>query len=417
MKNRIIFIVSGYYLNGGTTFLCRLIKSLSESGYECGILFLQNKGNDKLLEEIEKYCEVRFLIKSKFISELYRVLIYCRINKKMYKWVNSYQHVHVMGLFSLAFYLCLKIKQRPLTVGVYQQNEYFNSGGRVYYFQQVIKEKLISLKGGNWVFFNEVNRSFFCDELKIKDIENAKVLPIGIVTREKRSIDQVVEKKIVSINNLVPFKTYVELVIRSVAKMKKSGIIVHYDIYGAGSEKKRLEKLSEELKIQNQIFFKGSIEYSHFEQILSKAKVFVGSGTALLESAMLGVPSVIGIENNINNETYGCLKVVVGFSYNEDEIGLKKEDITELLIRICSLDVKDEEYRSISNAERNKAKEFSIDKTAEGFKDLVDAELISENLCIGWLDRFLSVFSILGAFLWHVLKIDKSVRERKAYSK
>ena len=59
--------------------------------------------------------------------------------------------------------------------------------------------------------------------------------------------------------------------------------------------------------------------------------VFVGSGTSIIESSALGIPSIIGIESNNDGETYGFFSNLRGYSYNEDNLDIEKKTYYEIL--------------------------------------------------------------------------------------
>ncbi|MCG8432897.1 MAG: hypothetical protein MJA83_02570, partial [Gammaproteobacteria bacterium] len=240
MAKRILFIVSGYYLNGGSTFLCRLTKSLSNKGISTGILFLQDKGDTTLLETLNKFNDIKFLNCSRsFLNKIYYLTIFKKQPEKLFDWINGFQHVHVMGLFPLMFILSIGNFRIPYSIGVYQQNEYFGPNKGKYLFQRIVEKKLKEVDPTSWVFFNEANRKMFRERLAIKKIDNSQVMPIGIEEKKERNYEAN-ENLIISVGNLMPFKTYFKAVINVLADLKKMEMDAKYEIYGSGPMKREL---------------------------------------------------------------------------------------------------------------------------------------------------------------------------------
>ncbi|NVK74116.1 MAG: glycosyltransferase [Oceanospirillaceae bacterium] len=414
MNKKILFIVSGYYLNGGTTFLVRLIRELSKSGVLVEVLFLEDKGDKFLRENLSQFCRLHFLMKSNMFSFLYRLIVFKRRSLKESKWLSSFDHVHVMGTFPLAYVLSSRESPRGLSVGVYQQNEYFNSNKPKYLFQKLILDKLLLLRSSNWLFFNECNRSYFSEFFNNPSLLDASVIPIGIANKSRRSEDDICKNLIVSVGNLMSFKTYYLEVIKVVEKLAKKGIDLKYVIYGSGPDESELSAEIKKRRLDEKVILKGRIDYTLFDEYVSKAKVFVGSGTSLLESAILGVPSIVGVENSTDGKTYGFLHKIKGYSYNENNLDLEKYFLEDLIFHVLDIDINSDCYQELCRKDRAKAKEFEISNTANLFKEFIDKSSGKDEILFQSMELIKATISVFIASLAYLLKLDKSVKERKS---
>jgi 1,2-diacylglycerol 3-alpha-glucosyltransferase len=219
------------------------------------------------------------------------------------------------------------------------------------------------------VFFNEISRNNYA-EFFSKDFSVSSIVPIGIdLPSSEKNAFNCESFRIVSIGSLVDFKTYNEHIIRSLPSLIKSVPYLHYDIYGTGPQENFLKDLATKLGVEGVVRFHGEIEYSRLPNALDNSALFVGSGTALIEAAAMGVPALIGIESIKTSDTYGFISDIDGFSYNENVPYIKKQPIVPLLLDFFgNANVRSE----LSILCRNKANDFSVEKTVQGFLRLVD---------------------------------------------
>lgn len=369
MKNRILFVVTGYYFNGGTTFLIRLLKKLSEQKIELGVLFLKKEGDEQLLEKITQVADVNYLLVTKNEKKLFplSILYNKRINLK--EWFQSYSHVHVMGFFSYLKAIDL-LSSQTLSIGVYQQDEYISKKFDKTYVQKTL-HKFVKLKNISFVFFNEDNVARYSRIFSLKS-DSYVLTPIGV--EDVTDCRSAPNNRIVSVGNFMSFKTYFANTIKAIAELKSIGLIYQYDIFGEGPNKRALKSLVDDLKVGDLVKFKGILPYTELYKTLASYKALVGSGTVVVEASMLGVPSIIGIENEKESLTYGLLTDFEGLSYNEKGLCYELFPLKDTIKKIMSLDINGDEYRNYQYFAKKRAKDFSIEVTANVFSELLKVE-------------------------------------------
>ncbi|RJR28273.1 glycosyltransferase family 1 protein [candidate division WWE3 bacterium] len=125
-------------------------------------------------------------------------------------------------------------------------------------------------------------------------------IPLGIEFDKVQSVEPDKETSdIIYVGRLLKHKN-VDLLIKSVAEIVKSKPDIRCTIIGEGPEQESLEKLVEEMKLENNIFLKGRIE-SHDKvfALMKASKVFVslsereGFGVTVLEAQACGIPVVL----------------------------------------------------------------------------------------------------------------------------
>ena len=116
-------------------------------------------------------------------------------------------------------------------------------------------------------------------------------LPINILESTWQSSNKA-NVRVVSVGRLVDFKSYNLGVARIVSDCLNRGIQVTWDIYGDGPLRSLIEAEIETLGVAGNVRLMGVLEYSSFPEIVVNYDLFVGMGTAALEAAMLGVPTI-----------------------------------------------------------------------------------------------------------------------------
>ncbi|MBJ6989014.1 glycosyltransferase family 4 protein [Devosia sp. MC521] len=366
-------------MNGGTTFLTRICRRMHTLGKRPAVLVMFDDMDQELHEELKKHATVFYLWK--YVPSFGKVLPSRLQTFGPIKWrklladLDQYsEHVHVMGVFGLMFAYRLfgKVVRTPtLSVGVYHQNEFlYDSKGRL--FPREAQRIFRDVPSRNIVFFNESTKENY-ERFFSKDYSEAAVVPIGIDIQNHTPSARRKPFRIVSVGNLVDFKTYNEHVIRIVASLRVQFPDISYHIYGTGQTHDRLESLIRELDVSKQVQIKGLIPYAEFNDVVGEASVFVGSGTALLEAASLGIPALIGIESIAQPQTYGFLCDVPGLSYNE-----YIDEYNKLEMQMCIAQVLSDFNlaNEIGNKCKAKAKRFSIDETVSGIMRLSGRDFI-----------------------------------------
>ena len=322
--------------------------------------------------------------------------------------------VHVMGIFGLLFACRLSHRLAGVraTIGVYHQNEYLFDAQDTY-FVRAFRHYFSAIPASQFLFFNQANVTNYSRFFET-DFSTGTIAPIGIEISEElpQGLPAQVRGKLVSVGNLVNFKTYNGHIIRIVAALVDRYPELHYDIYGSGSEENDLKALAESLGIKNRIHFFGPMMYSDFGKNVGQAALFIGSGTAVLEAAALRIPAMIGIESIKQAETYGFLSDIDGYSYNEYLSDVPRFSMQNLIERVLSDQVYAEE---IASACREKAKEFSIESTINSITTLSDCAQ-TEMLGLNNIECMRLCCSFVGVALLDALHLSSTFRNRRDQS-
>lgn len=406
-----IIIANSLFFNGGTTFILRLSKALEKQNKNIGVLVLHNKIDSHLELEIKKYANIYYLKDFIYpkLSFAWRSPLGCFFPlkyNKLFKLIDKYSgELHIMGMLGLFFSLRVAVKKKiKISIGVYHQYEYMFISRSFFskYLQNIIS--IIDCK--SFVFFNEANISSYSIFFK-KKFKTSSLLPIGIEMPERSNIEGNFDSaRIVSIGNLYDFKTYNLHIINIIEELLPYNANITYEIYGRGPLEDKVKQLIIAKGYEDRVFLKGSIPYEQFQNILKGSFLFVGSGTALLEAAAIGIPSLTGIESTDTPITFGFLNDINGFSYNEindfQETFLMTDKIKQILVN-------KNEWKKSAMACQLKSKDFSISITATGLLTIYN-KLSYVNLKYFPFARIFSSFLLIGIF--DKLKIDKSFSGR-----
>jgi glycosyltransferase involved in cell wall biosynthesis len=412
-----IFLAGSLDMNGGSTFLLRFAREMFASNKKIDIVVLNSVVDEKIKIELEQFSNVinlNTLVDYRFAwCGTNQAAIFYPFNRTKIEQLleDNNRAVHAMGVFGLvyAYRLARQFGHIKISAGVYQQNEFLCKSSL--FFVRHANKMFASLPAENIVFFNEYNQETYSQFFK-KNYSNSALLPIGVSLPKiefgnTRKFDY---GRLVSVGNLVDFKTYNEHVIRVVALLSAEYPSLRYDIYGEGDQQDFLDQLIKEHGLDSVVSIHKRIPYSDFKSTVEHAMGFIGSGTAILEAAALQVPSITGIESIKTPETYGFLSDVKGYSYNEFIVGMKLISIRDVVLRLLNSDPK--EIQHIGEECATKAAEFSIEKTVQGFSNLQDrAKFVTVKLSL--MFRICFHFSFLLLVILDVLNIDRKFRMRR----
>lgn len=407
--------------NGGTTFILRFCKESLRRGKKVGVLCMT--GNEKsplpLHHEISKYANIYYIndnTKSLLTTLLCKTPLvgflpvdFDKIDKIVQKHGNN---VHVMGTLGLLFiarYIGKTKNTIKLSIGVYHQNEFMYKSGRL--FARHAFNLFQSIGDDGIIFFNEANMRSYSKFYNV-DYSKSSIAPIGIELPMNNigMFGGYNYNRIVSVGNLVNFKTYNAHIIKLLPSLLELNPSLRYEIYGDGPYKQQLMRLAKDVGVKDKVIFNGAIEYSKFSTVVNKSVLFVGSGTALIEAAALGVPSMIGIESSKEPITYGFLNEIIGYSYNEYS---SDRCIYNMHDRIVSLITDIEYWERTSIACRNKAREFSINTTVDIFEENFSKPSSLKLNVINKHSNNRLLLSFLFCVFLHLIKIDASFSNRR----
>lgn len=112
--------------------------------------------------------------------------------------------------------------------------------------------------------------------------------------------------RIISIGRLVDFKAYNLEAPKLVRELRERGLHVTWDIFGSGPLHEEVIAEIRRNGVEGLVRLRGELSYQDFSQVVVRYDIFVGMGTAALEAAMLGVPTICCTESQ-RERCYGYL--------------------------------------------------------------------------------------------------------------
>lgn len=382
---KILFVYTSLPKGGIETFFVRIVKQLFEEGYEIRFLFFGNVFDKELITELEKFAKIfkinnYLLIPSilKNKTPLLKLLMPVKRQKVQNEILEGVTHIHAPDFNSILYVnKILNFKEKiNISTGVYHINEYNFTNSNKWYFKKTVDKFINYLPYQNILFFNEICKDFYYDKFNHK-FENSLVTPIGIeLPLTESSVLAKQNNEIVSIGRLTQWKKYNLHMIEVVKSLKDKNIIVHYDSYGDGPQLEVLNKKVKEYHLQDLVKFHGNIPYSKFKHIISNKLMFIGAGTALIEASSLGIPSLIGIENESEPVSYGFLHNTNTYSYQEKQLNFPRKKIEDFILYLIGLSK--ESYKIECEKAKERAKDFSIETTKKDFITLINSSQSSK---------------------------------------
>jgi glycosyltransferase involved in cell wall biosynthesis len=219
--------------------------------------------------------------------------------------------------------------------GIFHPNWYFMPGQP---FDRIkLNEWLARSMGAQKIFFmNEECRIAHANYWHM-DLSASPVIPLPIKRNEpiwKPSIGPSV--RVVSVGRLVDFKAYNLGAPSIVRECLDRGYEVEWDIYGFGPQEEEIRRLSQELGVTHKIRLLGKLNYESFGTTVATYDLFVGMGTAVIESAMVGVPSICATINEARC-SYGFISDLPFGNVGEVIQGRTPIDITEIIKNYADL--------------------------------------------------------------------------------
>ena len=175
--------------------------------------------------------------------------------------------------------------------GVFHPRAYFMTGERKdrIYLNYLLARAI----GKNWLFFmNKECRESHANRWGV-DLSSSPILalPINVADATWQPSGNAIVR-VVSVGRLVDFKTYNLGVARVVRACLDRGIKVSWDIYGDGPLQTSIIKEIKANEVIGHVRLMGVLDYSSFSAKVADYDLFVGMGTAALEAAMAGVPTI-----------------------------------------------------------------------------------------------------------------------------
>ncbi len=404
--------------NGGTTFLVRIAREYHQRKNKIKVIVLYNNFSLEHLNDLKKYADVIFIkdfgsvIYSFFSkSQMFPFIVNLK-KRKLKEFIGNESTIHVMGIFGyiLAKRIQKIIPALKITVGIYHQNEFKYESIKCFFNNWVFKE-ISRFNHNHIIFFNNNTRNTYAQYFN-RTFINSTVIPIGIdLKNEITNFNNFVPNLIISVGNLVGFKTYNKHIINEIPNLIKLYPEVKYHIYGTGEEEINIKSLIKDLDLEEYVILKGILDYNKFNEVVSLANVFVGNGTAVLEAANLSVPSIVGIESCEDPITYGYISDIEEFDYNEFIINKRTIKFNLLLENLFS-GGKDERKR-LGKLNKIAVEKFDISNTVLGFDKVNKNKEKKDIIVFRQIVLIKLLFSFIYISIFHLTKIDCRFKYRR----
>lgn len=213
------------------------------------------------------------------------------------------------------------------------------------------------------VFMNEQCRethgAFFS-----KDLSSNAIVPVPIDRREAiwSALQRPGPLRIVAVGRIVDFKAYNFSLPRILADLESRGIRVTCDIFGYGPEEPKLARTIREAGAVHLVNFKGPIPLEDFDNVVSKYDLFIGMGTAAVQAAQIGIPTLLAIVNDPQG-AHGFIQDAPFGNLGEQDRKIPRQDLGSMIERYLKLGRGHRE--SISNAGIAYASRYIADNYVE----------------------------------------------------
>ncbi|MGB9979500.1 glycosyltransferase family 4 protein [Methanobacterium sp.] len=223
----------------------------------------------------------------------------------------------------------------PLIITLHEVwNDYwYEYLGKAGFFGKLVEKLMVNLTSR----IITVSRKTKTDLKAMKSSEKSVVIPNGIDFNYMSKINPANEKSdIIFAGRLIKEKN-VEILIKAIPNVREKIPDIKCCIIGDGPERAKLEKLVQELDIQNNVEFKGFMkDYDDLISYMKSSKVFVlpstreGFGIVVIEANACGLPVVV-----VNHKMNAASDLIIN---NKNGIisDFSKEDIAENIINMIN---------------------------------------------------------------------------------
>lgn len=342
MKN-ILIVYNKMNTGGIETLILRLAKHINKQGGQLKVLLTFGGGD--ILEELSKIANVKSLeIQVSLKSAIFRKIEI--LNDPFYENIEEIFSMYGGGNWiGLQLSLILGI---PFKVGIYHPRDY---------------EKYVTKSEANLFNYIPDKCKLFMNSDCLKSHENiyvrkikANIWPLPVINENEHPLHKSPHKNIlISVGRLVKFKTYNISMLYVIKQLLDEGFNIKYYIYGEGELKDKMSKIIIKNKLEKNIFLMGHLDYSLFNKVVSAAYLFVGTGTAVIETSFLGVPSIIATVYSETGEANGFFSEIDGYNVGEPSPDIATKPLIDLIRTVLLLS--DSEYSMLSRDHRDTAKE------------------------------------------------------------
>ncbi len=172
--------------------------------------------------------------------------------------------------------------------------------------------------------------------------------------------------EIVSVGRLVEFKSYNRHIPIIVADLLQKGVDLCWTVWGDGDDRDCIEGLIKNYNLEGRVRLMGALPYSKFPSAISSADIFVGMGTAALEAAGMGIPTICCVDQ-MEDACYGFLHEAPLDTIGEQVASFSYRRIGAVLLNFSTLNETDRFLigKNCRNAAINRSRSASFDELLE----------------------------------------------------
>jgi glycosyltransferase involved in cell wall biosynthesis len=367
---KILFVYDNMWTTGGVqTWLLRVLPLLRRQGHEVALL-TRPRGEDwddtsSFVDRLSEQVTVHIAGRHWFSDP-----------RSVIPTLESVDLVFACNLEALLRAGVIQQRLMPsakVVAGVFHAREYCWKAPRLQQrWRQHLSGRLVRLLPAENFMFSTDSMALQTGDCIGRDFGRSPVLRYPVDTdrlrpRPNRRVDR---HKIVSVTRLSPYYTHHAQMIRVIRDLRAQGHPFTYHAYGDGEERGALERAARSLRVEDSVFFHGTLPYDEFADAMDDAFVYIGLGTALVEAAACGVPALVGIDLHPGPATYGFLHDTGSGAVGGHVPGHPEHDIAERVLWLAG--ISDDQYHEAEQASRASAEEFSADLLLPQFTALLE---------------------------------------------
>jgi len=232
------------------------------------------------------------------------------------------------------------------------------------YFERLLPDK-------DKFFLSDAIRRIYEEKTGAR-VPEARVMPPPIRTPPRRVAISRRPFRMVSIGRIdTAMKTYNVSTPAVLRALREEGCEIHWDVHGGGAPADTEAFLAEIRRhgMQDRVTWHGELPYAHMGDALENASVFLGMGTAAVEAAMWGIPTLVSVAFVSEPRCYGFLhEVPFGVLGESGAHWLERHSVKDALAELyaCS----EAEYGELVERDRECAMQYAAERLVAHFIEL-----------------------------------------------
>lgn len=202
----------------------------------------------------------------------------------------------------------------------------------------------------NIIFMNKECRATH-DKVFFGKLSANPIVPVPIDGRQARwdSGSQPAPLRIVAVGRIVQFKAYNFALPDILVRLAGKGLEVTCDIFGYGRDEQLLLSAIRDAGADHVVRFRGPIPLGDFDDTVYSYGLFIGMGTAAIQAAQLGVPTIVAISDD-GFGAHGFFHQVPFGNVGEQDSGVPRQELALLIEDFLQADESERERISVLGA-------------------------------------------------------------------